>query len=399
MKRRGVLGLLSAGAATALLPAPAIGQMNERRIGIDAHTHIFNVLDLPWASFLWRVQARQFEETLQQEELRHDKTLVVQGLLAVLTSVVVRAIEPLKDIEPAPPGTPLSERFSRGATEERFLGSLAETLRLLFRDTATFERLYFPPFGEELAAHGRAVADMDVDRAAAAEAIREEINAQLDQAIKEHEEAWYQWAQTLANSSGWLGRGLDFGRRLASPKAENLDTLFGLYTNREGPALVAAALVDLSGWLDEEPTHSIAYQIEQMGDLQWCTRTGTLMQMIVPFNPWRQVVADIGRASGPDPIALITEAVEQRGAVGVKIYPPMGFLPIGNAEGDLAFPARAKAELGSGFQGAAGRCFAETLRDLQQARYSHPGPYCRWQRGRRGIRRARPSGRLAPCVR
>ena len=38
---------------------------------------------------------------------------------------------------------------------------------------------------------------------------------------------------------------------------------------------------------------------------------------------------------------MVKDAVEQRGFIGVKLYPVMGFLPYGNAEADpAAYPAR-----------------------------------------------------------
>jgi hypothetical protein len=54
---------------------------------------------------------------------------------------------------------------------------------------------------------------------------------------------------------------------------------------------------------------------------------------IVPFDPLRQVAHRLGKATAGDdePMALVTEAVERRGCVGVKLYPPMGFAALGNA--------------------------------------------------------------------
>jgi hypothetical protein len=40
---------------------------------------------------------------------------------------------------------------------------------------------------------------------------------------------------------------------------------------------------------------------------------------------------------------LVTWAVEEMGFVGVKLYPPTGFLPAGNAEVAQSYPARAEA--------------------------------------------------------
>lgn len=49
------------------------------------------------------------------------------------------------------------------------------------------------------------------------------------------------------------------------------------------------------------------------------------MLPLAAYNPW----ADI--KSGGANLRLLTEAVEQHGFIGAKIYPPVGFLPTGNA--------------------------------------------------------------------
>jgi predicted TIM-barrel fold metal-dependent hydrolase len=363
MKRRDALGLLSAAAAMPLMALPAEGQGGVRRIGIDAHTHIFNIADLPWAAFLWQVQARQFEETIRARAKRDDARLLAHGFLAVLTSIFMRSVDRLVGEEVPGPDVPLAERFSRGASLELFLASLAETLRELYFEPEAFERRYFPPFSGDYIAVGESLSAIEIDRAAAAAAIRDEINKQVGEALpgEGQEKPWYAWAGALLNdNTGWLSDGLGFGLRLTSSPADNLDLLFEHYADREGPALVAAALVDFAGWLNQEPPISIVEQIRRMDDLQGSTPPGMLMQMIVPFNPWRQVAVVRGRAMGPSPLEFIAEAVQARGAIGVKLYPPMGFVPMGNADPQLSFPQRAEELLGPDF--AAG--FDEALTGL-----------------------------------
>jgi predicted TIM-barrel fold metal-dependent hydrolase len=47
-----------------------------------------------------------------------------------------------------------------------------------------------------------------------------------------------------------------------------------------------------------------------------------------PFCPMKAVV----HRTGPSPLSIVQDAIEDRGFIGVKIYPPMGFAPLGNAE-------------------------------------------------------------------
>lgn len=351
MKRRDALAVLSATAAMSLLPIAVLGQASSRTIGIDGHTHIFNITDIPWASFLWRVVAGNFEETQQFAVPPEDRQDLVHGMLAVLTSIFVRIQAPVAASEIDLAGRPLAERFFRESTDQRFTDTLAATLQLLYLDPVEFQRLYFPPFAGGLGeAVGPALADIEIDKAGATDAIRAAIDREIDNAVAAQEDTpWYEWAGRLVMSGGPVGHWLEFGRRLSGERADNLEMLFAHYTNGQGPALVAAALVDFSGWLDEEPMSPIPDQVRLMDDLQASTPSGLLMQMIVPFNPWRQIAVDLGQWSGPDPLALIREAVLDRGAIGVKLYPPMGFLPAGNASAGLEYPTRARQQFGDDF--------------------------------------------------
>ncbi|WP_210495747.1 amidohydrolase family protein [Microvirga antarctica] len=54
-----------------------------------------------------------------------------------------------------------------------------------------------------------------------------------------------------------------------------------------------------------------------------------------PFDPMRAVM----HQAGPTPLAIVSDAVENQGFIGVKIYPPMGFAPFGNAEIEARNPA------------------------------------------------------------
>jgi len=57
---------------------------------------------------------------------------------------------------------------------------------------------------------------------------------------------------------------------------------------------------------------------------------------LTAFDPLRYVVETRGRnMNSPPPgsaLALVKEAIETQGFVGVKVYPPMGFLPTGNSD-------------------------------------------------------------------
>ncbi|MGU3418530.1 amidohydrolase family protein [Methylobacterium sp. D54C] len=58
--------------------------------------------------------------------------------------------------------------------------------------------------------------------------------------------------------------------------------------------------------------------------------TGGRIHYFAPFCPFRESAFRLG-LSTTSSLALVKEAIGRRGAVGVKLYPPMGFAPLGNA--------------------------------------------------------------------
>jgi predicted TIM-barrel fold metal-dependent hydrolase len=66
----------------------------------------------------------------------------------------------------------------------------------------------------------------------------------------------------------------------------------------------------------------------------------------VAYDPLRQALHDKGGERGIAPLALVKLAIERKGFIGVKLYPPMGFQPTNNAALGQAFPAHVLAQLG-----------------------------------------------------
>jgi hypothetical protein len=65
--------------------------------------------------------------------------------------------------------------------------------------------------------------------------------------------------------------------------------------------------------------------------------TGGRVHYYVPFDPMKQVAYDVLHRATESPMDLVQNAIS-RGCVGVKIYPPMGFAPSGNAGVQRARP-------------------------------------------------------------
>lgn len=83
----------------------------------------------------------------------------------------------------------------------------------------------------------------------------------------------------------------------------------------------------------------IADQIDVMEQIS--ILTGGRVHCYAPFDPMKQVAYELG-LSFESPLALVQKAVLSQGFIGVKIYPPMGFAPIGNAGKRDSFWSRRK---------------------------------------------------------
>lgn len=86
---------------------------------------------------------------------------------------------------------------------------------------------------------------------------------------------------------------------------------------------VLGALVDFDHWLTPLPRTAHEDQIKLHQLLSQLS--GGYMRPLVAYNPWSDVL-DNGKT-----LARVLDALDRRGFVGVKIYPPNGFRPFGNS--------------------------------------------------------------------
>ena len=98
------------------------------------------------------------------------------------------------------------------------------------------------------------------------------------------------------------------------------------------PILIAPALIDYSKWLGQEVTSPIVDQVEVMGAIAR-RPNGPAVHGYVCFDPLREILHRRGLEQGRSPIEVVRSAITEHGFLGVKLYPPMGFKPAGNARG------------------------------------------------------------------
>ncbi len=138
--------------------------------------------------------------------------------------------------------------------------------------------------------------------------------------------------------------------------------------NRPGSRVVdlmLPSLVDYDFWLTEgDPTWTpLKSQVQVMRQI--AILTAGRVHSFVPFDPLRQVAFELGHAP-EDSLTLVKRAINDDGAIGVKLYPPMGFAPLGNSSKDgqdfwkqTWLPAwTGRADLGSRLDAAMRQVFA-----------------------------------------
>ncbi len=88
--------------------------------------------------------------------------------------------------------------------------------------------------------------------------------------------------------------------------------------------LFTPATIDLSYWVADQNVSPLGDQIEVMSAIAAIRGRSYAVHPYVSYCPWRQLCE-------PGQFDLVRQAVREKGFIGVKIYPVMGFLPIGNA--------------------------------------------------------------------
>jgi predicted TIM-barrel fold metal-dependent hydrolase len=118
-----------------------------------------------------------------------------------------------------------------------------------------------------------------------------------------------------------------------------VDELLSQYASEGARDIVLApALIDYDYWLQDYGSAEIRHQVAVNERL--VRRHGGRILPIVAFDPWRQVLDVLynkwaprhGRAPRVTAMEWVRRAVMERGFVGVKVYPPMGFRPAGNTD-------------------------------------------------------------------
>jgi predicted TIM-barrel fold metal-dependent hydrolase len=267
---------------------------------VDVHCHTFNAADLPVRGFIEHVEAKGSE--LGRILGRLADILVGSDAPSYVAEkarldVLLSADQALLDAAVRAPSVGLTDQLDGEATEA--LLQLQGTDPSLLRQLAT-----------EVAAADRSVSG----GVAAAPGLGAQDNIGDIVALAKRAIAWVKI----------------FGKY-------RIDVT-GLLVESSGDAvdLYCPMLVDLGTGLGDGPRTSVRQQVELQEKISRLSMVGRLpsttrgrFHPFVGFDPRRELIAR--RAGDIElPFEVVKAAVERYGCIGVKLYPPMGWRPIGN---------------------------------------------------------------------
>ena len=366
-----------AGLAATLAPFPALAELVRlcptdptvsnpaAPLTIDTHAHFFNGSDL---------QIKQF---LSQATIGPDSELypLVSGMTGVLQALawhlapsakaemtaMAKYAALLKDCE----GADQMRRSAGGAYQEGYALGRRElqVATTALNQTPAGAAVLGPKPGQ--AGLGAAIAD-------------------LPETYDAFEERRANGATVLGSQPTFLGY-IQFV--LHNFNHRHVNAIDYLTTYSKGSArkidLVVASMVDYDWWLARgkaTPT-SLSDQVDVMGQIS--VLLGGRVHGFAPFCPFRETMTVDSSGMG-DAMRLVKRAIETRGFVGVKLYPPMGFAAWGNTgktvwQGKPSLPAAAAdadfgKRLDAAMQSLFSYCLTKDVPIMAHTNHSN-GPY------------------------
>jgi len=327
--RRRLLGALSSlavaglpGCARPFLkpspPAPAPGGLPPL---IDAHCHLFNATDLPVARFAQIVLLKDYQHRGPQKWWERALAAALRDIEDLLQGGVLRASE-----EANPEARPLLEPTMALSADAEM------KLKQRQRDAE------------------RALAASDGMDAAAACKQSGKLSPSLESIVG--------WIRTLRSSRAGLTAALRDANAASGYQS----------------SLLCPALVDYSNWIEEDLASPLPDQVRALGTLA-ARADLPPVHGYVAFDPLRAALLRHGSATlggSWDPFRIAEEALLDNGFLGVKLYPPMGFRPGGNAGSRQGYPPRIEDTFGG--SEAVSAALDEALEDLWAFCLKHDAP-------------------------
>jgi predicted TIM-barrel fold metal-dependent hydrolase len=152
--------------------------------------------------------------------------------------------------------------------------------------------------------------------------------------LGEDKRGWfYTWLLTLYSSLAFQ-RFLVWENSISSNPETNAGELIETWPEVD---LFVPLVIDYEYWFANSMDHRLSDQIETVYRRVVIPHQGRI-HPFVPFDPARELAYRKGRIS-PDgqletdrPMAMVKEAIENQGFIGVKLYNSLGYRPLGNAD-------------------------------------------------------------------
>lgn len=303
--------------------APVSFARKDLPLAFDVHTHLFNATDVHVAGYLSISMAHSVENEKVRSLIKAAAPVVeaIGQTLAISCGDEMEALRSLVgrqqalNLAPAAAAGELDQEVDQQL--DRFVEELHKRLpgselgRLIDAEDLQF-RLLPRAAGAKL--EGRPPLSRDAERLKSAVTTRSEREASPR-------------AKALAEQGvdSIVAGVLRFVRFMCSPRHHNLRAYIRSYTEDSGAFGIDAcfsALVDFDRWLGCERTPS-SLRDQMLVHEQLAVLSGGFVLPLIPYNPWTDI-----EEQGAS-LRLVKEAIGERGFVGVKIYPPMGFGPDG----------------------------------------------------------------------
>ena len=317
--------LLSGGTSCAFLPLAACGELEaifspSPQGAVDIHCHIFNGRDLPVTGFLRQVVIREPDEPVRRD-------LLTESFLKLIALILLSGT-------PSPQAElrQLSHRSLTASTggdvlredERNVAGGIAEfrrqsgdlTAGFTTRKSADDEVLLQIErelgFGRTLTASRSKV---DYPATLAREIYREGTGA------RDRSGRFRTSGSAILQTIRWAGL-------LTRPRQKIFEELKRLYGGEGQIRILSPSLVDLGAWLlPRDRVSGRKAQIDVFSKIAEVNKDDLILSF-APFCPLRAAL-EAEDNPGIDTLRFVKYAL-RKGFAGVKLYPPMGFLPLGN---------------------------------------------------------------------
>jgi predicted TIM-barrel fold metal-dependent hydrolase len=327
MDRRSFLSSCAylAAANTFPLSAPALTEPSPQQV-VDVHCHVFNADDLPIVEFIDKVVIPgQPELQGYATDYGHPIRFLVKFLAEWVRNNSKLASDEIRLLDRIANGTAGPAR-DIASDETKALIELIDNLKNLRIDGKNFT------FREHLVSAylpGIIVGMMH------REAFPTQFKGRgyLDNSDNAYDPpSWYPSeyiaGQLYDRVRGPISRYLNWALLFTRNRFEIADALAKVHGGRA--RLATPALVDYTNWLNDQYDTKLADQVSVMGRI--ARRNGqNRIHAYAPFDPLREALyRHKSGSSSESPLNLARRAVHEEGFIGVKLYPPMGFMPLEN---------------------------------------------------------------------